>query len=234
MSEFARYLLLREDVDVVAAFVERERDRSCFRINTGSPCSRRRSMTRSSRPIGFSGSRTTLRATTGSCSRCTRRARASRGSRRGAVAINARLAQGDWTHRDIRDLVAREMGFEPVGFLNGGQLLDSRDDLEMRFPGTLSFLLRAQRRTGHARAHESRATSHKVDDRARRRLRGRASSPLGTTRSRGDLPKLRVRLRERRFRHRRAETAHRTLSHRRRLRVRRRSQGVRRLRLLFG
>ena len=159
MSEFSRYLLLREDVDVVAAFVERERATALVVQNqhgftvVASP--QHDAFVASHRfqwiSYDFAGDHGFVLevhekgarvARLEAASEAGRKSKFERGgfvartllSARSAVAIDARLKKDDWTHHDIRDLVAREMGFEPVAFLNGGQLLDSREDLEMRFP----------------------------------------------------------------------------------------------------
>ena len=159
MSEFSRYLLLREDVDVVAAFVERERATALVLQNqhgfTVLASPQHDAFVASDRFLwisyDFAGDHGFVLEVHDKGARVARleaRSEVERAykfdrsgfvvrtllSARSAVAINARLEKGDWTHRDIRDLVAREMGFEPVAFLSGGQLLDSRDDLEMRFP----------------------------------------------------------------------------------------------------
>ena len=159
MSEFSRYLLLREDVDVVAGFVERERATALVLRNqhgfTVLASPQHDAFVASDRFLwiaydfaadhgfvlevheqGACVARLEARSEGERASKFDRSGFVARTllSARSAVAIDARLKKGDWTHRDIRDLVAREMGFEPVAFLNGGQLLDSRDDLEMRFP----------------------------------------------------------------------------------------------------
>jgi hypothetical protein len=159
MSEFSRYLLLREDVDVVAAFVERERATALVVQNqhgfTVLASPQHDAFVASDRFLwityDFAGDHGFVLEVHDKGARVARleaRSEVERVSKfersgfvvrtllsaRSAVAIDARLKKADWSHRDIRDLVAREMGFEPVAFLNGGQLLDSRDDLEMRFP----------------------------------------------------------------------------------------------------
>ncbi len=165
MSEFARYLLLREDVDVVAAFVERERATALVLQNqhgfTVLASPQHDAFIASDRFLWISydfagdhgfelgvyekGARVARLQASSEVERAAKFERSGFVARtllsaRGAVAIAARLEKGDWTHRDIRDLVAREMGFEPVAFLNGGQLLDSRDELEMRFPDGRLFV----------------------------------------------------------------------------------------------
>src|SRR6185312_13864794 len=165
MSEFSRYLLLREDVDVVAAFVERERATALVLQNqhgfTVLASPQHDAFVASDRFLWISydfaadhgfvlevfekGARVARLKASSEVERTSKFERSgfvvrTLLSARSSVAINARLEKGDWTHRDIRDLVAREMGFEPVAFLSGGQLLDSRDDLEMRFPEGRLFI----------------------------------------------------------------------------------------------
>jgi hypothetical protein len=165
MSEFSRYLLLREDVDVVGAFVARERATALVLQNqhgfTVLASPQHDAFVASDRFLWISYdfasdhgfvlevhekgkcvARLEAKSESGRTSKFERSGFVTRTllSARGSVAINARLEKGDWTHHDIRDLAAREMGFVPVAFLNGGQLLDSRDDLEMRFPEGRLFI----------------------------------------------------------------------------------------------
>lgn len=159
MSEFSRYLLLREDVDVAVGFVERERSTALVIPNqhgftvVATP-HHERFLARDRFPWisydfasdhgfllevyekGARVARLDARSEVGRSSKFDRGAFVAQTllSARSAIAIDARLKKDDWTHGEIRDLVAREMGFKPIAFLSGADVLASREELEGRFP----------------------------------------------------------------------------------------------------